>query len=182
MSKYALIMNVPGESPDTYSAVYEKDENYELYVGTGSMDMADELFKKLASEGFEHINLCGDFDDEITKRFIESGQGKIKISHASYLPEELEKLNKLPSLKEYGFISLTDGLDKMEKLELKSDECNSCIMLVTDMEMACLAANELFESGTAFIELCSWFDLEKTKKIINSINGKIPVGSCGIIM
>ena len=182
MSKYALIMNVPGESPDSYSAVYEKDENYELYVGTGSMDMAAELLKKLAREGFDHINLCGDFDDEITERFIEMSEGKIRISHACYLPEELEKLNKLPSLKEYGFISLTDGLEKMEKLELKSDECNTCIMLVTDMKMACQAANELVENGSAFIELCSWFDLEKTKAIIDSINGKIPVGSCGIIM
>jgi hypothetical protein len=181
MSKYALIMNVPGESPETYSALYNKDGNHELYVGTGNMEMATDLMKKLAKEGFDHINLCGDFDDGITNKFIEIGQGKIKISHASYFPEQLEKLNSLPSLKEYGFISLVGNVKNIVTLELKSEECNTHIMLVNNLEMACQAAIDLMEKGIAFIELCTWFDEEKTRAIIEYISGKVPVGSCGIL-
>ena len=180
MSKYALIMNVPGERPETYSALYDKDGNHELYVGTGSFEMATDLLKKLAIEGFDHINLCGDFDDEITNKFIEIGQGKIKISHACYWPEQLDKLNLLPSLKEYGFISMVGNLENEVTLELKSEECNAYIILVKDLEIACQGAIDLVEKGIAFIELCTWFDSEKTRAIIEAISGKVPVGSCGI--
>jgi hypothetical protein len=54
-------------------------------------------------------------------------------------------------------------------------------MLVNNLEMACQAAIDLMEKGIAFIELCTWFDEEKTRAIIEYISGKVPVGSCGIL-
>lgn len=182
MFKFALIMNIPGESPETYSEVYENAESYNLFVGTGDMEMAAGLVKQLARDGFELINLCGDFNDEITQRFIEIGQGKMRVFHADYFPNELEKLETLPSLQEYGFVSITRGLEKMEHLELLSKNCNTKIMLVKDLDMACQAAKELVEKGVYFIELCSWFDTERTQAVIAAINNKVPVGSCGPII
>jgi hypothetical protein len=178
MVRYALMINVPGESPATYSKVYETQENHDLYVGTGDMDMATGLMKQLAEEGFEMINLCGGFDDEIVQRFIEIGQGKIKVSAARYFPEELLKLEALTSLKEYGFISFMPGIDKIDCLKLFSKECNTHVFLVRDMEMACQAAAELVEMGADIVELCGWFDSQKTQEIIAAIHGKVPVGSC----
>ncbi len=181
MLKFAFIMNVAGESPKTYSKMHETSEETSLFVGTGDMDMAAELVGQLAVEGIELINLCGDFDDDITQKFIEIGKGKIRIFHADYFPEELAKLEALPSLKEFGIISITRGLEEMDHLELFSPECNTRVMLVKDMEMACDASKELVLKGVHFIELCSWFDVERTKAIIEAIGGAVPVGSCGPI-
>lgn len=178
MVRYALMINVPGESPATYSKVFETQENYDWYVGTGDMDMATILMKQLVAEEFEMVNLCGDFDDEILQKFIEIGQGKTKVSAARYIPEELQKLEALTSLKEYGFISLMPGIDQIERLQLLSKECNTHVFLVNDLEMACVAATELVEKGVDLIELCSWFDSTKTQAVITAIHGKVPVGSC----
>ena len=46
--------------------------------------------------------------------------------------------------------------------------------------MACEAAKELLDKGVYFIELCSWFDEEKTRAVIAAVDGKLPVGSCGL--
>ena len=178
MVRYALMINVPGESPATYSKVYETQENYDWYVGTGDMEMATTLMKQLVAEEFDMVNLCGDFDDEMLQRFIEIGEGKTKVSAARYAPEELRKLESLSSIKEYGFISLMPGIDQIERLELRSDECNTYVLLVRDLEMACDAAKELVEMGIDLIELCGWFDSQKTQSIIDAIHGKAPVGSC----
>jgi hypothetical protein len=180
MSKFALIMNVPGESPETYSKSYENAESINLFVGSGDMEMAAGLVKQYADDGFELINLCGDFNEELAKRFIEIGQSKIAVFYADYSPDELKKLEALPSLKEYGFICMEKSLEKMEHLELLSNECNTTIMLVKDLDMACHAAKKLVEKGIYFIELCSWFNTERTQAVIEAIDGKLPVGSCGL--
>lgn len=179
MGRYALIINVPGESPETYSKVYESQESHELYVGIDNIDMATALMKKLAQDGFEMVNLCGDFNDETLQKFIEIGQGKIAVSAARYTPDELVKLEKLSSMKEYGFLSYMPNLEQMDYLELFSEECNTHVSFVRDMDMACQAAVELVQQGIDIIELCSWFDAPKTQAIINAVQGKVPVGSCG---
>ncbi|GAB1475478.1 hypothetical protein MASR2M70_03100 [Bacillota bacterium] len=180
MTKFALIMNVPGESPETYSKAYENAESYNLFVGSGNDEMAAALVRQFAEDGFEAINLCGDFNEEHVKRFVEIGQGKIEVSYADYTPEELRKLEALPSLKEYGFICFEESLENMESLELLSEECNTKVMLVRDLDMACRAAKELVEKGIYFIELCGWFNAERTQAVIEAIDGKVPVGSCGL--
>lgn len=180
MFKFAFMMNIPGESPETYSAMFENSEEYDLFVGSDNMEMAAGLVKKYAEEGFDLIDLCGDFNEDLVNKFTEIAQGKLKIYYADYFPEELEKLEALPSLSEYGIICIADGLDKMERLEILSSRCNTSIRLVTDLDMACQAAGELLDKGVYFIELCSWFDAEKTLAVIAAVDGKLPVGSCGL--
>lgn len=180
MSKFAHIINVPGESPETYSKSYESAGSFNLFVGSGDFEMAAGLVKQYADDGFGLINLCGDFNEELAKRFIEIGQGKLEVFYADYFPDELKKLESLPSLKEYGFICIDKSVEKIERLELLSKDCNTIVMLVKDLDMACHAANKLVENGIDFIELCSWFNKERTQAVIEAIDGKVPVGSCGL--
>jgi hypothetical protein len=178
--KFAFIMNIPGESPETYSKVFENEEEYDLFVGSGDMETAAWLVKKYAGEGFDLIDLCGDFNEELAKEFTLIAENKLKVFYADYFPEELAKLEAQPSLKEYGIICIADGLKKMEHLELTGKTCNTSVMLVTDLDMACRAARELLDKGINFIELCSWFDAGKTRTVIAAVDGRVPVGSCGL--
>ena len=52
MLKYAFLINVPGQSPDTYKGVYENSESYNVIAATDNMDMAKEYVGKLAADGF----------------------------------------------------------------------------------------------------------------------------------
>lgn len=182
MLKYAFIENVEGASPETYAATYDNAESHSLVVGTSSFDMTMELIKKLDGEGFTLIDLCGDFDDEATAKFVAAVKGDIKIRHADYLPAELDKMEALDSLQEYGIVAVMRGVDQTEAISIKSDTCNTYVRFAKDMEAAKAAAKELVNQGVYFIELCSFFDREKTEAVIDAIEGKVPVGSCGEII
>ena len=179
MERYALLINVPGESPATYSAVYETETTHDRYLGTGDMEMAAAVMEELAAEGFGMVNLCGDFDDETVKKFIELGKNKVRVRAARYFPSEMAKLGELTSMSEYGFISQLPNLSRIERLELTSATCNTHVFLVPDLAAACEAAAELVKNGADLIELCSWFNDEKTRTVIDAIRGAVPVGSCG---
>lgn len=178
--KYALMIHVPGESPETYSKFYETADSIDWYVGVGGMEQAEELMKQLTSDGFTTVNLCGDFDEATTQRFSEIGKGEVKVRAARYLPEEEKKLESLNSAKEYGFLSYMPGLKQIDQILLESQECNTRVMLVPDLAQACVAAEELIRAGVDLIELCGWFDSEKTKTVIDTIQCTVPVGSCGL--
>lgn len=179
MFKYAFIENVPGSSPETYSFVYENDESYSLVTGTSSFEMTEELAKKLDQEGYDLIDLCGDFDDEAVAKLSKSFTGEMGITHADYLPDELVKIEALDSLKEYGIVIVMDGVEVTQKFSLISEACNTYVRFTKDLDAAKAAAKELVSLGVDFIELCSYFDKEKTQAVIGAIEGKVPVGSCG---
>lgn len=182
MFQFALIINVPGASMGSCSKVYENNESYNEFIGSGSMDMAALIVKSLADRGIEEIDLCGAFDNQETKKLIDIAQGRIEIFNAKYFPLELQKVKEMTSFKKYGFISITKGIEAMHSIELPGEKRSNHIVLVKDLDMACQAANKLLEDGVDLIELCSWFDNEKTQKIISSIDGKLPVGSCGLVV
>lgn len=181
MFKYVFIANVPGTTPETYAASYENEEIVTRVVGTSSLEMTEDLVKKYDKEGCDLIDLCGDFDDEAVEHLLKLVKGDMGITHADYFPEELEKLDALPSMKEYGIIAVTYGVEKTQSLLLESRICNTHVRLIKDMDAAKKAAIGLVDDGIHFIELCSWFDREKTEEIIAAIGGKVPVGSCGEI-
>lgn len=182
MFQFALIINVPGASLGTCSKVYENKESHNEFIGSGSMDMAALIVKSLADQGIEEIDLCGAFDDQETKRLIDIAQSKIEIFNAKYSPEENCKVKEMTSFKKYGFISITKGIQAMHSIELPGEKRSNHIVLVKDLDMACQAANMLLGDGVDLIELCSWFDNDKTQKVISSIDGKLPVGSCGLVV
>ena len=179
MFKYAFIENVEGASPENYSFVYENEESTSLVAGTSSFEMTEELVKKLDSEGYDLIDMCGDFDDEAVEKLLSVTKSGIEICHAGYLPAQLEKIEALESLREYGIVIVMDGVEETEKFTLESEACNTYVRFTKDLEAAKAAAKELADEGVYFLELCSYFDRPKTLEIIDAVDGRIPVGSCG---
>lgn len=177
--KFAFIANVAGVTPETYSTVYETKENYALVAGVDGMDAAKEYVKKLAGEGFDLINLCGDFDDEITAEMQEIAGENIRIKHADYTTDETVKLNFLESFKYYGIIILLDDEEKIHEEVLRSEACDAHIMFVKDMRTAKNAAKMLLEKRMDFIELCSWFDRLRLDEIVEATENRLPIGTCG---
>lgn len=179
MLKFAYIINMPGQTPDTYSAVYENAESYNMVAGVDGVESAKDYVKALADDGYTLINLCGDFDDEITADIQAAAGADVKIRHADYLPAEMDKLAKLEDLPTYGIVIVMRGVETPHELELKCDDCDTTAIFVKDLEQAQAAAKKLTDSGIAFIELCSWFDKERTEAVIDAVGGAIPVGTCG---
>lgn len=180
MFKYAFILNSENLTPETYSLVYKNEEFYCKIVAVNSMEMCFDLANKLADDGVELIDLCGDFDAEKAQAIKDATGGRLDVCHAKYTEKELARVEALPALDEYGIIVNAPGvLDKPVKMELKSDECNTYVAFVANEEMANDVANEMAEGDAVFIELCSYFTKEKTEKLAKAIDYKIPVGYCG---
>lgn len=179
MLKFAFIINMPGQNPDTYSGVYENSESYNLLVGVDGVEQSKDLVKRLVSQGYTLFNLCGDFDEEITTQLREIVGEGIKIANSDYLPEEAAKMEGLQTMSEYGIIIKMNGVESIEEVSLKCDDCNTTALFVKDQWQGEAAAKQLAEQGIDFIELCSWFDRERTEDIINAVNGKVPIGTCG---
>lgn len=180
MFKYAFIMNSRSLTPETYSAAYQNEEFYCFVAAVHGMKMTRELAKKLVNEGIELIDLCGDYTKNRAEEIYEAVNEQADVCYAEYTAEEQRKFDALESTKEYGLIIMADGLEgKLVSLNIESEECNTHIILVDSDDMAAEAAKKLVANGVNFIELCSYFDLEKAKDIINVIDGKVPVGYCG---
>lgn len=179
MLKFAWIVNVPGQSPDTYYKVYENAESYNVLAGTGDMEQAKAFVKKLADDGFTLFNLCGDFDDEITAEMQDMAGEGVKIRHADYMPEELERVSALDEFSEYGIVVKMNGVEEPVELEINEGGMHTYAIFVKDQEQANAAAKKLSDAGMHGIELCSWFDKAKTEAVIEAIGGSTPVGTCG---
>lgn len=179
MLKFAFLINVAGATPETYSAVYENEESYSVIAGVDGMEAGKEYVKKLVSEGFTLFNLCGDFDDETTEQMRKDAGEGIDIDHAAYSIDELAKLNKLTSYKDYGIIIAMDGVEEPHEVTVQNDECVATAIFVKDMKQAKAAAKKLVKKRIKFIELCSWFDRLMMEEIVDAIDGAVPVGTCG---
>ena len=181
MLKFAFLINVPGQSPETFSGTYENAESYNLVAGTDNMDMALEFVDSLVKDGYTLLNLCGDFDDEITSKMREAAGPDVKIRHADYLPEELVKVESLAEFSKYGMVIVMRGVEEPAEVVLHSDGFDAKAIFVKDQAQANEAARKLAAEGMHDIELCSWFDKAKTEEVIRAIEGAVPVGTCGDI-
>ena len=177
--KFAFIANIAGITPETYSAAFETEEAYNLIAGVDGMDAAKEYVKKLADEGYDLINLCGDFDEEITEELRGIAGETVEIQHADYSAEELAKLEKLESFKNYGIIIIDSSIDEAHEELLQSEACDAKVVFVNSIDMAKEAGKKLVDEGADFIELCSWFDKEKMEELVEATENKVPVGTCG---
>ena len=179
MLKYAFLINVPGQNPESYNGVYENSESYNVVAGTGDMEMAKEYVAKLAADGFTLLNLCGDFDDEITAQLCEIAGPDVKIKHADYLPEQGAMVEALPEFSKYGIVVVMRGVEEPTEVVVDAPELYTKAIFVKDQEQANAAAKQLAGEGVHDIELCSWFDKPKTEAVIEAVGGVCPVGTCG---
>ena len=180
MGKFAMIIHVPDESEETYSKIYENHGAHELYAGVKDEKMAFDLLNKLLSDGYSHLNLCGYFHDDTLNAMREIAGPDVKIQGAKYLPREEEKLKAIPSFKEYGFVSYVDSVAEPEYLSILSENGNTYVAFVNSVEMACLEVKRFEEKGIYLVDLCGWFDFDKTNEVIACADVSLPVGSCGL--
>lgn len=180
MMKFAFLLIEPGQSPENYSGTYENKESFNLVAGFDALEDVKEYAGKLAEEGYNLINLCGEFDDEYTARIQEITGPDVKVYHADYTPEELVKIEAVSTINKYGVIIVMSGVEDPEEVVLSNNGSYAKAIFVKDQEQANEAAKQLTAEGMDDIELCSWFDAEKTQKVIEAIGGSVPVGSCGI--
>ncbi len=178
--KFAFLMNMPGETPETCYGEYNNEKNQNRIIGM-EKEVVEDYIKILAEDGFGRVDLCGDFTESDVEILTKASNGKININYAKYFPVEIEKMDKLESLFEYGIIIFDDGVETTEWLEILNKQGNTYVTFVKDMCCAMEAGRELVKKGVAFIELCGWFDSEKTEQMISAIDGGVPVGTCGNI-
>ena len=182
MKKFAYVENVPDLSVENYMESFDDGEYVNHIAGFDGVDACMDYVKGLIRDGYELINLCGDFGKEHTEELMQDAPEGTKVCYAAYLPEELTKLEALEQYIEYGMI-IVGNVEEPVRLELAAPEMNTHTVFVKDLEQAIAVARQFAEDGVDGIELCSWFDLEKTKAVIaavETVSKTIPVGSNGI--
>lgn len=180
--KYAYVENVPDLSVENYTDSFDDGEYLNHVAGLDGIDACMDYVKQLIREGYTLINLCGDFGSEQAAELLRDAPEGTEVKYAAYLPEEQAKLEALEQYVEYGMIIL-GNVEEPVRRELAAPEMNTHIFYVKDLEQATEVAQQLAEEGVDGIELCGWFDLEKTRKIIaavESVDKSIPVGSNGL--
>ena len=180
--KYAYVENVPDLSVENYMDSFDDGEYLNHVAGFDGVDVCMDYVKGLIRNGYSLINLCGDFGKEHVEELMKDAPEGTEIKYAAYLPEEMAKLEVLEQYIEYGMIIL-GNVEQPVRKELTAPEMNTHIVYVKDLEQAVEAARKFAEDGVDGIELCGWFDLEKTKAIIvavESVDKTIPVGSNGL--
>ena len=178
--KYAFIMNSQTLTPDFYTGTTQSDSFLASFYAVNSFEMAKKTAAKLANEGYAFIDLCGDYDEAAANAIQKFAGEKTEVAYMKYFPEEMEKMQELESLFDYGIIIIHESFNpEVNHLLLKSDEFMTHIVAVSNLEQACQAAQKFKTEGIDFIELCSDFTAEMAKKIIESVDGQIPVGFAG---
>ncbi len=80
----------------------------------------------------------------------------------------------------YGFIMIDPAYTSEQMAELKAEGFITTVYCVQDIEMACLSAKKLAEKRVHLIELCGAFKDDMVTRIIEAVEGKIPVGNMGM--
>lgn len=179
MIKFAFIANVTGVTPETYRAVFETANSYNLIAGVDGIEAGKEYVKKLADEGFGLFNLCGDFDDDVTAEIQEMVGEGVKVRNAKYTIDQMMKLQFVERFKDYGIIIQDDDVEKYHEEVIRSKDCDARIIFVKDLRQAKHAAERLIEKRVDFIELCSWFDVLRLETMVEATGNRVPIGTCG---
>ncbi len=177
MLKYAFLINSKTLTPETYSREFV-GKNFHGYIcAVNSFKKACEIAGKLADEGFQEIDLCGDYGLEKAKVIKDSLGSRVKIFYEIYEDGEEDKFEALSSLNPWGvIINVGETWERDRYFLLQSSEFDTHVACVKDLEEALQAARQMQKNGVAFIELCGYFDKEKRDQIISAIEGKMPVG------
>jgi hypothetical protein len=178
---YAFIANSEGMSPENYHWEYEDSEMRFKFFSVSGMDMTKKYAKMLADEGFEYIDLCGDFDAAMAKEIADATDGRIEVEYAKYSEAEQKKFETLEKQDEFGVIVMAEGIEEgtTKTQKITGPEYNTTIVLAGGEKAAATAAQGLVDAGISFIEMCGYFDEQKASEIIKAINCNTPVGYCG---
>jgi len=82
------------------------------------------------------------------------------------------------ALTKFGFIVTGAGLDpQFNRMSMASDQFEMITVGVANASQGPAVAKGMIENGVQLIELCGGFGPEWTGKVIEAIDGAIPVGS-----
>lgn len=177
MFKFAFFCNSTTLTPENYCKELSGTDFKGRVYGVNSLEVACSAAKRLADEGFDEIDLCGDFDEAMALEIKKSAGSNVEIWYERYFDSEREKLEALSTLNPWGIIiEVGESWEKDRYSILKSEECDTYIACVNGMEDAIRAAEQMVRDGVTFIELCSYYDEEKTKQLIEGIGGAVPIG------
>ena len=182
MQKYAFVENIPDLSVEPYMTVFDDGEWHNVIAGKNGIAACMAYLERLLAEGYSLINLCGDFGPDHVAELMHDAPEGTEIHFAAYLPEELAKLEALEQYVEYGQI-IFGGVEEPMRLELKAPQMNTHTVFIKDLDQAIAVAEDFARAGVDGIELCSSFDLDMTKAVIEAVEAidpKIPIGSNGI--
>lgn len=80
-------------------------------------------------------------------------------------------------MKTMAFIYVYKGCDpKRDTAVIKSSLLKTIIVGVDSIDSGCEIAKKVVEEGCRLIELCGGFGVEGTKKVIDAVQGAVPVG------
>lgn len=179
MMKFVYMIKMPNLDPEHFIGTFEDADNCIVVVGMDNKDTAKELFQKYVAEGFALFNLCSGFTPEDAAEFEALAEGT-KVRAAVYNEEQAAKIGALKDFSKYGAIFVTPDVKETEEIHCAGPGFETTAMLIKDQETANAAAQKLVGDGATFMELCSWFDTEKTQSVVDAIDGAVPVGSCGL--
>ncbi|MCV6546581.1 MAG: DUF6506 family protein [Cohaesibacter sp.] len=83
-------------------------------------------------------------------------------------------------LSQYAFIMIGEGYSPAQITTLTSDHFSTTLICVANIDMACDEARKLVAEGVQLIELCGAFKDQMIDAIIETVDGKIPVGNMGM--
>lgn len=69
--RYAFIIDLPGADPETCSVVYQNAECYCMVAGVDGAEMGKRFAQELLEQGYQAIDLCGDFPAETAMQIRE---------------------------------------------------------------------------------------------------------------
>lgn len=177
MIKAAFIVMFPGLDHNTYNASFETSNSRIAFYGVSSVDETELVLKELAADGYTVFNFCSAYKDEYMERFIQNVGPQYSYEYVRFEGYEKDKFLNTKDFSEFGLILGDRNVVNTESIRVEG-ALNTEIRLVGSVEAAIVAAKELEAGGTKFMELCSWFDLCRYKKVVYGACSQVPIGRC----
>ena len=178
IKKYAFIVMWPGLNPADYRIDFQ-GRDLTSYIGVSDFSQAEALVRELAAKGYDAYNLCGAFDQDKAARLAQIAGPGIPVSYVIFPGDEPRKREHADITRGLGIIIFDEGIGQIHPFELKG-ALNSHIRFVDSVVMARAAAGDLIREGCSVLELCSWFDENRTGALIHSLHCETPIGTAGI--
>ena len=176
MIKFAYIVNVNADT-EKYNCLCDKGNFPNYLFGVNGTECGVRYAKQLIDNDFDCFNLCGDFTDEDAAEIEREG---IKVKRARYSESDEAKLESLKGSLKFGFLIVDPGLAETVSEDREDEDLSIYVRFSKDIDDACIAAKELADKGVCLIELCSWFNDERTDAVTEATGRSIPIGSCRI--
>lgn len=179
MLRCAFIVVAEGAVPKTYSTVYKNEECHCIVAGVSDVKMGRKYVKKLVENDFAVINLCSEFSDATSKAMqVEAGEG-IKIRNARYSFDEAIKLSRIDRFRSFGLIIKLPGVEKAQEQVIRCDALDTRVIFVKDIRQARNAGRRMIQKRVQVVELSTWFDRLRMDSVVDAMEDKVPVGTCG---